>query len=80
MVCGMRSSSIWSVLADDSGYMKPDAPRNLIIKVQGEGKTPLYVSATTGKTVRGSFDPFEDIHVCKEFCIWMQGIDASWVY
>ncbi|KAH6605999.1 glutamate decarboxylase [Trichoderma cornu-damae] len=42
------------------------------------GKTPFYVNTTAGTTVKGSFDPFEEISdVCKEFGLWMH-IDASW--
>ncbi|KHN93817.1 Pyridoxal phosphate-dependent decarboxylase [Metarhizium album ARSEF 1941] len=78
MICGMGSSNVWKVPVDDGGSMKTDALRELVIRAKEQGKTPLYVNTTAGSTVRGSFDPFEDIaKVCKEFRLWMH-IDASW--
>lgn len=43
-----------------------------------EGLTPLYVNATAGTTVLGSYDPFEEISaICKREGMWMH-VDASW--
>lgn len=78
MICGMGDSAVWPVPVDEDGCMKPDALRELVVKAKTEGKTPFYVNATAGTTVRGSFEPFEDISaVCKEFNLWLH-IDASW--
>lgn len=78
MICGMGSSSVWAVPADEEGRMRPDALRELALRAKSEGKTPLYVNATAGTTVRGTFEPFEDVSaVCKEFGMWMH-VDASW--
>jgi glutamate decarboxylase len=57
--------------------MRTDRLRELVVRAKAEGKTPFYVNATAGTTVRGSYDPFEDISaVCKEHGLWMH-IDAS---
>ncbi|KAK5991449.1 L-aspartate decarboxylase dtxS4 [Cladobotryum mycophilum] len=78
MVMGLGSANVWSVPADDEGRMNPDALRELVIKAKSEGKTPFYVNATAGTTVRGSFEPLEEISkLCKEFGLWMH-VDASW--
>ena len=78
MICGMGSSNVWKVPVDDGGSMKADALRELVVRANEQGKTPLYVNTTAGSTVRGSYDPFEDISkICKEFGLWMH-IDASW--
>lgn len=78
MICGMGSDSVWGVPVDDQGRMRPDELRRLVAKAKEEGKTPFYVNATAGTTVRGSFEPFEEVSaVCKEFGLWMH-IDASW--
>ncbi|KAL6697705.1 pyridoxal phosphate-dependent transferase [Trichoderma pleuroticola] len=78
MTTGMGSSAVWAVPVDDEGRMKPEALRELVLLAKQQGKTPFYVNATAGTTVKGSFDAFEDISkICKEFGLWMH-IDASW--
>lgn len=77
-ICGIGSNNAWSVPVDSEGCMIPSKLRELVLKAKAEGKTPLYVNATAGTTVMGSFDPFEEISdVCKEFNLWMH-IDGSW--
>ena len=47
--------------------MDPSALRDQVIRAKAEGKTPLYVNATAGTTVMGSYDPFHEISaVCRE--------------
>lgn len=78
VTCGMGSSSVWTVPVDARGRMDPSALRTLIQRAKAEGKTPLYVNATAGTTVLGSYDPFEEIAaICREFNLWLH-IDASW--
>lgn len=78
MITGMGSSAVWAVPVDDEGRMKPEALRELVLLAKQQGKTPFYVNSTAGTTVKGSFDPFEEISkICKEFGLWMH-IDASW--
>ncbi|GAB0137262.1 hypothetical protein EsDP_00005535 [Epichloe bromicola] len=78
MICGIGSANVCKVPVDNGGSMRADALREQIVRAKDEGKTPLYVNTTAGSTVRGSYDPFEDISaICKEFGIWMH-IDASW--
>lgn len=77
MISGMGSSSVWSVPVDEAGRIKPDLLREMVIRAKTEGKTPFYVNATAGTTVRGSYDPFDEISaICKEHGLWMH-IDAS---
>jgi glutamate decarboxylase len=78
VTCGLGSSSVWTVPVDNTGRMNPSALRTLIQRAKSEGKTPLYVNATAGTTVLGSYDPFEEIAaICAEFNLWLH-IDASW--
>ncbi|KAL2210890.1 PLP-dependent transferase [Sarocladium strictum] len=78
MICGMGITAVWPVAVDDEGRMRTDKLRERVIKAKEAGKTPLYVNATAGTTVRGSFEPFEEVSaICKEFNMWMH-IDASW--
>lgn len=75
---GLGSKSVVAVPVDESGCMIPSALRDAIVKAEAEGKTPLYVNATAGTTVFGSYDPFRAISaVCKEFNTWLH-IDGSW--
>ncbi|KAK1989836.1 PLP-dependent transferase, partial [Colletotrichum falcatum] len=78
LACGLGSSSVWAVPVDPAGRMIPEALRDLVVRAKAEGRTPLYVNATAGTTVMGSYDPFEEIAgVCREFNLWFH-IDASW--
>lgn len=77
MVSGMGSGAVWPVPVDETGRMRPDLLREMVVRAKAEGKTPFYVNATAGTTVRGSYDPFEEISaICKEHGLWMH-IDAS---
>lgn len=78
MICGLGASSVYKVPVDDTGAMRPDKLRELVAQASAAGKTPLYVNATAGSTVRGSFDPLEQIaSICNDFGMWMH-VDASW--
>ncbi|KAK4178510.1 putative glutamate decarboxylase [Triangularia setosa] len=78
VTCGFGSSSVWTVPVDAKGRMIPSELRRLVQKSLDKGFTPLYVNATAGTTVLGSYDPFEEISaICREFNLWMH-IDASW--
>jgi glutamate decarboxylase len=78
ITCGLGSEAVWTVPVDEAGRMNSEALRALVLRAKLEGRTPLYVNATAGTTVLGSYDPFEEIAaVCKEFNLWLH-IDASW--
>jgi glutamate decarboxylase len=67
-----------TVAVDAAGCMKPDALREAIIQSKAEGKTPLYVNATAGTTVLGSYDPLRELAaVTHEQGLWLH-VDASW--
>jgi glutamate decarboxylase len=77
-ICGMGSSAVWTVPVDAQGRMDPAALRTLVERARAEGRTPLYVNATAGTTVLGSYDPIEEIAaVCREYNLWLH-VDASW--
>ncbi|CAN8104880.1 unnamed protein product [Discula destructiva] len=66
------------VPVDAAGCMDVGALRALVARVRGEGRTPLYVNATAGTTVLGSYDPLREIAaVCRAERMWMH-VDASW--
>ena len=77
MICGIGAKGVWPVPVDQMGCMRPDALREMVVRAKAEGKTPFYVNATAGTTVRGAFEPFEEISaICKEHNLWMH-IDGS---
>ncbi|KAI1377999.1 glutamate decarboxylase [Hypoxylon crocopeplum] len=76
--CGMGSASVVKVAVDAAGQMLPSSLRTAISQAKSDGRTPLYVNATAGTTVWGSYDPFAAIApVCREFGVWLH-IDGSW--
>ena len=63
---------------DENGVMDVDSLKQVIEKTKKEGYTPLYINATAGTTVFGSYDPFLEISkVAKEHNIHFH-IDGSW--
>lgn len=78
IACGIGKRNVWPVPVDASGRMDPARLRALIQQARRQGFTPLYVNATAGTTVLGSFDPFEEVSaVCRDEKVWMH-VDASW--
>lgn len=75
---GLGSGAVWTVPIDAAGRMIPAELENKIAEAKAAGHTPLYVNATAGTTVLGSYDPFVEISaVCKRNGLWMH-IDGSW--
>ncbi|KAL5334021.1 hypothetical protein BJX70DRAFT_391723 [Aspergillus crustosus] len=75
---GLGSSAVWSVPIDREGRIIPSELEKLVQKALSENRTPLYVNATAGTTVMGSFDPFGEIaDICKKYDLWLH-IDGSW--
>ncbi|KAI0475585.1 pyridoxal phosphate-dependent transferase [Xylariaceae sp. FL0804] len=93
VTCGMGSGSVRKVAVDArTGRMRPDALRAAIREARDGpdgGLTPLYVNATAGTTVLGSFDDLDALaDVCEEEGgvggkdgkgpgIWLH-VDGSW--
>jgi glutamate decarboxylase len=78
VACGMGSAAVWTVPVDGEGRMTAEALRGVVAQAREAGKTPLYVNATAGTTVLGSFDPFDELaDVAAEHGLWLH-IDASW--
>ncbi|OJD15072.1 hypothetical protein AJ78_04643 [Emergomyces pasteurianus Ep9510] len=74
---GLGSSAVWSVPVDGKGRMIAKSLEDLVVKAKSEGWTPLYVNATAGTTVLGSFDPLEQIApICRKYNLWFH-VDAS---
>ncbi|XP_056654120.1 cysteine sulfinic acid decarboxylase isoform X2 [Monodelphis domestica] len=75
---GLGTDSIRLVKADQRGRMIPEDLEKQINQAEAEGAVPLLVSATSGTTVLGAFDPLEAIaDVCQQHGLWLH-VDAAW--
>ncbi|RFU36224.1 hypothetical protein B7463_g142, partial [Scytalidium lignicola] len=75
---GIGTNNVKPVPIDAQGRMIPSELERLVQETKNEGKTPLYVNATAGTTVLGSYDPFLEISkICKAHNLWMH-VDGSW--
>ncbi|KAK6202887.1 glutamate decarboxylase 2 [Scheffersomyces amazonensis] len=78
ILLGIGANSVFKVDIDQDGIMIVDSLKSTIEKTIAEGYTPLYINATAGTTVFGSYDPFEAIaDVAKTYNIFFH-IDGSW--
>ncbi|KAK9450904.1 pyridoxal phosphate-dependent transferase [Limtongia smithiae] len=75
---GLGSAAVWTIPVDNENRMRVDILEAKILQAKSEGFTPLYVNATAGTTVYGSYDPFEKIAVvAKKHGLWFH-VDGSW--
>jgi len=75
---GIGTNNVIKVDIDKKGRMSPEALEEAIQVSLRNGSKPFFVGATAGTTVRGCFDPIEQISkVCKKYNIWFH-IDGSW--
>lgn len=76
--CGMGSDAVFKVNVDDGGCMVVSELEPAIQDAKSRGYTPLYVNATAGSTVLGSFDDLNAIsQIAKKYNMWMH-VDGSW--
>ncbi|GAB5573842.1 glutamate decarboxylase 1 isoform X2 [Prionailurus iriomotensis] len=75
---GLGTDSVWIVKTDERGKMMPEDLERQISLAEAEGAVPFLVSATSGTTVLGAFDPLEAIaDVCQRHRLWLH-VDAAW--
>ena len=66
------------VRCDEDGRMRPDALEDEIERALQAGQRPFAVLATSGTTVRGSFDPLRPLaEISHKHNLWMH-VDAAW--
>ncbi|KAF2463977.1 putative glutamate decarboxylase [Lindgomyces ingoldianus] len=74
---GIGSQGVCKIPTDAEGRMSVPALRRSILDASDQGKHPFYVNATAGTTVRGAYDPIDEIaDVCQEFGLWLH-VDGS---
>eukprot|EP00069_Balaena_mysticetus_P004852 bmy_04670T0 len=74
---GLGTDSVRMVKADERGKMIPEDLERQIGLAEAEGAVPFLVSATSGTTVLGAFDPLEAVaDVCQRHGLWLH-VDTS---
>ena len=75
---GIGLNNIRMIPCDDHGKMNLKKLVSAIKSSIENGERPFFVGATAGTTVRGVFDPIEEIAlICKQYNLWFH-IDGSW--
>ena len=77
-VIGIGHLNLIKVRCDEDGRMRPDALEDEIERALQAGQRPFAVLATSGTTVRGSFDPLRPLaEISHKHNLWMH-VDAAW--
>ncbi|CAH1163888.1 unnamed protein product [Phaedon cochleariae] len=75
---GLGEENVCKIRTDSIGRIIPSDLKHNIEKQMDEGSVPIMVVATLGTTVRGAFDPINEIaDICKSHGLWLH-IDAAW--
>ena len=75
---GIGMDNVIKVDTDNEGKMLVSDLERLIKESIGKNQKPFFVGATSGSTVRGSFDSLNDINnICKKYNLWLH-VDGSW--
>jgi glutamate/tyrosine decarboxylase-like PLP-dependent enzyme len=70
-ILGLGSANVHKIKTDDKGRMIPDELNSIIEECIRKGKRPFFVGATAGTTVKGAFDPLEEISmIAQQHNIW----------
>lgn len=78
ILLGLGSSNVFKVDILEDGSMDTKDLVDKIEQTKKNGYTPLYINATAGTTVFGSYDPFNEIsEISKKYNLWFH-IDGSW--
>jgi len=76
-VLGIGSSNIRKIKTDTKGRMIPRELAKSVEESLAQGKRPFFVGATAGTTVKGAFDPIEEIvPIANQHNLWFH-VDGS---
>jgi glutamate/tyrosine decarboxylase-like PLP-dependent enzyme len=77
-VIGIGHQNIIKVACDEHGRMRPDRLMEELEFARQEGLVPLCIVATAGTTVRGAFDPIDELaDIAHREGLWLH-VDAAW--
>ncbi|XP_036388923.1 cysteine sulfinic acid decarboxylase [Megalops cyprinoides] len=75
---GIGLENVHFVKVDERGCMIPEDLDEKIELARSQGAVPFLVSATSGTTIQGAFDPLDSIaDICEKHGLWMH-VDAAW--
>lgn len=78
ILLGLGLNSLFKVDILVDGTMDTASLQQAIVSAKEKGYIPLYINATAGTTVFGSYDPFEEVaKIAKQHDMWFH-IDGSW--
>ncbi|MBF55960.1 MAG: glutamate decarboxylase [Euryarchaeota archaeon] len=77
-VVGIGQSNLIKIRCNEQGQMRADSLEDEIERALENGQIPFAVLATSGTTVRGSFDPLREVaEIAHKYDLWMH-VDAAW--
>ena len=77
-ILGIGTDQLIKVPIDSFGAMEPKALELAIERVQISGGMPFFVAATAGTTVRGAYDPIEQVVALRlKYGFWLH-VDGAW--
>ena len=77
-VVGIGQSNLVKIRCNEQGQMRADSLEDEIERALENGQIPFAVLATSGTTVRGSFDPLREVaEIAHRYDLWMH-VDAAW--
>ncbi|PSN40570.1 Cysteine sulfinic acid decarboxylase, partial [Blattella germanica] len=75
---GIGTDNVIPVKTDSHGRLLPSDLIRCVENAIAEGKKPFFVTATSGTTVLGAFDPLEKLaDICQQYGMWLH-VDACW--
>uniref|UniRef100_A0A8C9VG75 Cysteine sulfinic acid decarboxylase n=1 Tax=Scleropages formosus TaxID=113540 RepID=A0A8C9VG75_SCLFO len=75
---GIGLDNVFMVKVNERGCMIPEDLDEKIELARSQGAVPFLVSATSGTTIQGAFDPLDRIaDICDKNKLWMH-VDAAW--
>lgn len=76
-VGGLGTDNCIMIPSDETGHMIASELERQIVERKARGQIPFFVSATSGTTVLGAFDPLNEIaDICERHKLWMH-VDVS---
>lgn len=76
-VSGLGTDNCIMIKSDEGGRMIPSELERAIVERKSLGQIPFFVSATSGTTVLGAFDPLPQIaDICQRHGLWFH-VDVS---
>ncbi|MEL6159519.1 MAG: aminotransferase class V-fold PLP-dependent enzyme [Cyanobacteria bacterium J06623_5] len=75
---GIGAENLWKVPVDERGRMVASALESMVALAKEQGARPFLVAGTAGTTVRGAYDPLDEIGaIAQQYGLWFH-VDGAW--